>query len=147
MLRLLLVSVFALPVLCLAAPAHALPEPYVGIGVFGSKANGGTSYAGLVEGGADALYSDFGAGLRVDVGKSLDPALTAELRYSILKLPFIRLLAGGGFGVVARTWNGSVNAWVGGRVSLGVPYLGLRVGVETPGGVHPFSTLTFGLSL
>lgn len=153
MLRLLFALALTATALGLARPAHALPEPYVGIGAFGSKDGDSSLFAAELEGGVDAIYSGLGVGARVELPLSFKPGLTAELRYTIIKLPFVRLLGGVGGGVVKgddpvkSDWAGTANAFVSGRVSLGLPYVAVRLGVAVPNGVSLFGTLTFGISL
>ena len=135
-----------------AAPAHALlPEPYVGLGTrtFGLP-SGSAGWALSLEGGADAILSDMGAGIRVDFPfKSLgNPLIAAQFRYSILKIPFIRILAGAEGGVIkgSKSMDGTFGAWLGARASLGLPYVNLNLGYSYAGKAELFSVITIGMS-
>jgi len=148
MSRVLLTFAFVLGMFCVARPAAALlPEPYVGIGAAGARYGSELGVAFTAEAGVDDIISSLGVGLRVEL-PSFDPILLAELRYSIIKLPFVRLLAGlhGGVEHTTKDWNGALGAFVGGRVSLGVPYLAATVGVSSAGEIHPYATVTLGVS-
>jgi hypothetical protein len=138
-------------------PAAALPEPFVGIGAstFGLPGGSGTSYGLALEGGVDDILSDIGAGLRIDAPFSnfTSPLIAAQFRYNILKIPFVRLLAGLDIGVKGTTakdssWNGAGGAWAGARVSLGLPYIAAIVGLGyvKGGGGDLYSAITLGVS-
>ncbi len=156
LMSVLLMSVF----LALAArPAAALPEIYGGLGVrsYALPGSDSAAYAGTLEAGVDAIFSDIGAGLRVDTPQ-WKPAVAVQLRYSVLKVPFARIFAGIGGGVErarvdsnALSWNGTFEVFAGARVSMGLPYLGLNVGGAKShygdNGFQLFSTLTVGLAL
>lgn len=164
MKRVLLLVLLALPLAFAARPVLAVPaigEPYVGLGArsYGLPGSDGVGYAGTLEGGVDAiLLSNYGAGLRVDF-PAWKPSAVVQFRYSILKVPFIRLFAGlgGGFEQVrtgannSLKWNGIYELFVGARVSLGVPYLGVDVGGANSAyktdGFDLFSKITLGVSL
>ncbi|MSP93047.1 MAG: hypothetical protein EXR79_14805 [Myxococcales bacterium] len=152
MTRLFLAVLAFLAVSAAAAPAHALlPEPYVGLGTrtFGLP-SGNAGWALSLEGGADAIFSDMGAGIRVDFPFDSfgNPLIAAQFRYSILKVPFIRILAAAEGGVIkgSKSMDGTFGAWLGARASLGLPYLNLNLGYSYAGKAELFSVITIGMS-
>lgn len=150
------IALVALATCFLAVPVWAIP----GVGEFyaggGARTYGGfpgqpaASYMGTVEVGLDDVVAKLGAGLRLDVPKSLQPGLALELRYSILSLPFFRLLGGvsGGAFKGGDAWAKTYSAFLGARISLGLPYVGASVGLQ---GVEKdmagFGALTVGIVL
>lgn len=159
--RILLAVSFAFPVLCAARDASAIgPELYAGLGVRTLDLPGGdrTDYSGTLEAGIDNIIADIGAGLRIDTPR-WKPAVALQLRYTLLSLPLVRLLAGAGAGVErspngsggnSYSWNGTYEVFAGARFSMGLPYLGLNIGGAKSNfgseGFQLFSTLTVGLA-
>jgi hypothetical protein len=160
MKRVLLLLLLLAPIALAARPASALPEAYAGLGVRSYDLPGadGNQYAGSLEGGVDDVLSNIGAGLRIDL-PDWKPAAVVQLRYSVFKIPFVRIIAGLGGGVErARTggssslsWNGTYELFAGARFSLGLPYLAVNLGGASskygPSGFQMFSTITLGVSL
>lgn len=160
--RMLLALAFAFPLLCAARDAAAIgPELYAGLGVRTFDLPGGdkTDYSGTLEAGIDNIIADIGAGLRIDSPK-WKPAVSVQARYSLFKMPFVRLLIGAGAGVERSpnasgstnySWNGTYEVFGGARFSMGLPYLGLNIGGAKSNfgsdGFQMFSTLTLGLAL
>jgi len=145
-----------------ARPAIALPEVYGGLGArsYGMPGSDKGAYSGTLEAGVDAIFANLGLGVRVD-NPTWQPAVAVQLRYSVFKIPFVRIFAGVGGGVERGgndkpgskdlSWNGTYEVFAGARVSMGLPYLGLNVGGAKsyygPDGFQLFSTLTIGLAL
>jgi hypothetical protein len=132
-MRALLIVLAMVTVAGVARPAAALPEAYVGLGArtYGLPGTAGVRYAGSLEAGADAIYNDLGLGLRIDV-PDLNPSFMAQFRYSVLKLPTVRLLAAGSLGVQkppsGYEFSRAYELLLGARASLGLPYVGLDLG-------------------
>ncbi len=137
--------------LCAARPAQALPEPYAGIGLhtFGLPGKDSTTYSGMLEGGVDDIIAKFGLGARLEL-PDWRTILDLQLRYSLFKVPFIRVFVGAGAGIQRYAgWNGTFEGFVGARLSLGLPYIGATIGVAHWGGTdttNPYGTLSLGLS-
>lgn len=155
---LLVLAFLAAAVWLPARPAAALPgigELYAGLGIrtFGGLPGGSdATYAPSLEAGIDGVLKDFGVGLRLDAPR-LDPGLSVEIRYSVLSIPFVRVVAGviGGVqdGKGTRGWDGTYGAFGSARVSLGSPYLQAQVGLHHAyqPGWDPFATVCLGMSL
>ena len=164
MRRALLVCALALVAGALPRPAQALPEIYAGAGLhrFGldKVSGGGNSLA--VSAGVDDLLKGFGVGLNAYV-PGADVVVNADLRYSILKVPFLRIFAGIGAGAQRTTaelkattttpktsttsWGTVLEGFVGARVSFGTYFVGLDVGGARWASTQPYGILTVGLTL
>lgn len=123
----LIVAAFAV-----SRPAAAF-EVYAGLGAT-MEGVPSAQFKGLglaLEGGVDDILSDIGVGGQIDF-IDWKPSLTAQFRYSILSIPFVRLIAGVGVGLegFAAKLGASAGAFIAGRISLGMPYLGLKLGVD-----------------
>ena len=148
----LLSSLFALP-------AFAIPgigALYGGLGTHtynGFPGMTGTDYGATPELGIDDVVQKLGFGIRLDL-PNVSPISTAanlELRYSIVGVPFFRLI-GGVFGGVAkdvRTFvglNGTYGVFAAARISLGMPYLGINLGYQgVKTDLSPFGQVTLGV--
>lgn len=123
-----------------ASPAAAVPglgDVYVGGGL---KSFGGTpglsdegkrlDYGGTFELGLDdfSLLPQWGAGLRGDWNGGAG-RWSAELRYTALSLPLLRALVGASLGFGDAGLDGRLGGFVAARLVLGLPYVGLQVGV------------------
>ncbi len=139
----------------LALPAFAIPgigALYGGIGTHtygGFIGQSGTSYGGTLELGIDDVVAKLGFGLRFDLPtfKTFSPAANIELRYSLFSVPFFRVI-GGVFGGVQKDvgLNGVYGVFGAARVSLGLPYLGLNLGLQGVGSdLSGFGQLTVGV--
>ncbi len=139
----------------LALPAFAIPGIGALYGGIGTHTYGGfpgqstTSYGGTLELGWDDMIQKFGFGVRFDLPtlKAFDPAANVELRYSIVSVPFFRLVAGV-FGGVKKDvgFSGTYGAFGAARVSLGLPYIGLNLGVQgVNSDVSAFGQMTVGV--
>jgi hypothetical protein len=132
-MRVVLAAVAVLCACALARPAAALPEGYVGLGVrsYGLPGTSNVRYAGSLEAGADAIYDGLGLGLRIDT-PDLNPSFMAQVRYSIIKVPTVRVLAAASLGVQkppsGYEFNRAYELLLGTRASLGLPYIGLDLG-------------------
>lgn len=153
-MRKALLAVPVLAVLALARPASALPEIYAGLGATMAGVPS-AKFEGLgfgVEAGVDDIFASLGLGAQVDF-IDFDPALTAELRYSIIKVPFVRLYTGLGVGVagLSTETTGTGGAFIGARISIIAIYVGIKLGIKyTVGAADPTamsSLLTLGFSL
>lgn len=123
-----------------AAPAEAVPglgELYLGGGLrsFGgtpglSDSGKAIDYGGTLELGIDdfSLLPQWGAGLRGDWNDG-PGRWSAELRYTALSLPLVRALVGASLGFADSGLDGRLGGFVAARVVLGLPYIGLQVGV------------------
>lgn len=123
-----------------AAPAEAVPglgELYVGGGLrsFGgtpglSESGKAIDYGGTLELGIDdiAFLPQWGAGLRGDWNDG-PGRWSAELRYTALSLPLVRAVVGASLGYADSGLDGRLGGFVAARVVLGLPYVGLQVGV------------------
>lgn len=164
MRRALLVCALALIAGALARPAQALPEVYAGAGIhrFGIDKFSGGSNSLAIGVGVDDLLKGFGVGLNAYV-PGADVVVNADLRYSILKVPFLRIFAGIGAGAQRSTtelkatlttaktsttsWGAVVEGFVGARVSIGTYFVGLDVGGARWSSIEPYGILTVGLTL
>jgi hypothetical protein len=147
LLGVMVVTFAAIPLVPRAA--QALPELYAGLGASAARQPNNLSDLGFVmQAGVDSIVAGLGAGLQADVASKT--ALTAELRYSLLKIPLIRVFAGVSAGLQGFTSSpsGTVGAFAGARFSIGVPYVALQLGgVYADGNVSPKGLLTLGISL
>ncbi len=140
-----------------ASESQALPiigEFYAGAGARSTGLYGdpGTAYAFGLEAGWDHVFREFGLGFRLDLPHA-DPHLTTELRYSLIAWPFLRIVGGVAAGV-ARQPNGSpqwdkvLSGFIGGRVSLGLPYVSCYLGESLrDDAFSPYMTLSVGFAL
>lgn len=123
-----------------AAPAQAVPglgEVYVGGGL---RTFGGTpglsdegkhlAYGGTFEAGVDnsGLLRQWGAGIRGDWNNG-PGRWSAEARYTALTLPAVRAVVGGALGFDDKGLDGRIGGFVAARIVLGLPYLGVQVGL------------------
>ncbi len=145
-----------------ATAASALPvlgDVYLGAG---ARSLGGTPglskesavrMAMTLEAGVDdlRLLRNLGIGMRADIGPGTK-RLAAEFRYVLLQFVGVKLLAGGELGLTGNkgVLDGSLGAFVAGRLVLGFPYLGAQFGIyRTPGSAGTVSSsamLTGGVS-
>ena len=172
--RFILVCLFTTLAGAVARPALALPEIYAGAGVhrfgFGSSASATHSLA--LGAGVDDLFRGFGLGVNAYMPftdfPSSDPVINLDLRYSIFKIPFLRVFAGVGAGTKRSTlkaytnapagstagstvtktesWGGALEAFIGARVSLGLWFVGLDIGAAKWEDFQPYGILTAGLT-
>lgn len=129
-----------------AAPALAVPvlgEVYVGAGV---RSFGGTPmltssadklhYGFTAEAGFDdtALFRNWGAGLRGD-WKNSAGQVSAELRYTVLRISSMRVIAGASLGLDgSKVLDGRFGGFLAARTVVGLPYVTVQVGAyHTPG--------------
>lgn len=120
-----------------ACAVPGLGEVYAGGGL---RSFGGTpglsdhpqaiDYGGTVELGLDdfALLPRWGAGLRRDWNGG-PGRWSAEVRYTALSLPLVRALLGASLGFGDAGLDGRLGGFVAARVVLGLPYVGVQVGV------------------
>jgi hypothetical protein len=123
----------------LALPAFAIPgigAIYGGIGTHtyrGFPGQSGTDYGATLELGIDDIIQKWGVGARFDLPSftSFNPAANVEVRYSILSVPFFRVI-GGVFGGVQKNvgTTGTYGVFGAARVSMGLPYLGVNLGFQ-----------------
>ncbi len=164
--RFILVCLFTTLAGAVARPALALPEIYAGAGVhrfgFGSSASATHSLA--LGAGVDDIFRGFGLGVNAYMPftdfPSSDPVINLDVRYSIFKIPFLRVFAGVGAGAKrstssvtdlktvtkTSTWGGAMEAFVGARVSMGLWFLGLDIGAAKWEEFQPYGILTAGLT-
>ena len=150
-----------LAVLGPARSAVALPlvgDIYVGAGtrsvggIPGVSASDAVKMAPMLEAGVDkiSVFDKWGAGIKAYFRQG--GHLSAEVRYTFLALPGLHVLGGFDFGLLGKnsSLDGSFGAFAAGRLTLGLPYLALQVGVyRTPGesgGFAPAAMMTGGLS-
>lgn len=169
--RFILVCLFATVAATVARPALALPEIYAGAGFhrfgFGSSASATHSLA--LGAGVDDLLKGFGFGVNAYMpwDDFSNPVINADLRYSIFKIPFLRVFAGAGVGArrselksyiqasstssatttTSTSWDAAVQGFVGARVSLGLWFVGLDIGGARWAEWQPYGILTVGVTL
>ncbi len=134
-----IIVLFALLTSLFALPAFAIPgigAIYGGIGTHtyhGFPGQAGTDYGATLELGIDDIFSKIGFGVRFDLPSfaSFNPAANLEVRYSIVSVPFFRVI-GGAFGGVQKNFGttGIYGVFGAARVSLGLPYLGVNLGFQ-----------------
>lgn len=164
MRRLLLAFVFVALSFAFVRPVQALPEIYVGAGVhqFGMLGSTASAHSLAVGAGVDDLLKGLGVGVNAYVpGENV--VVNADLRYSLFKVPFLRVYAGIGAGTQRTTskiaattvssatetsgWGAVFEGFIGARVSVGTYFAGLDIGAARWADVQPYGTLTVGLTL